>query len=168
MNCQKMRIDIAALLDEYPGGMAASRVRQHLQGCPACSRFYEEQRDLDKVLKSAPQLELPARVWEGIESRLMSRPVPAPPSNWFADLLVWPNFRYAFASAVLLALVSLAVFKATLSPRPDDEQILAEIRAFQVEVQGNPFDLETGQENPFYSFGPTPGKNPFKSVRSTK
>jgi predicted anti-sigma-YlaC factor YlaD len=168
MNCRKMRIDIIALLDESLGEVPASRIRQHLQSCPACLHFYEEQRNLDRLLKSEPQLDLPVQIWEGIESRLLSRPAPAPPLRWLGTLFEWANFRYAFASAILLVIVSVAVFRVTVTPRPEDEQLLAEIRAYQVEVQGNPFLKEIGRENPFYAFSLRGGKNPFNSVRSTK
>jgi anti-sigma factor RsiW len=168
MSCDRMRIEIVALLDENLGGLAVSRVRRHLQGCPACSRFYEEQQGLEALFKSAPELDLPVQVWERIESRLMSRPAATTPSSWFADLLLWPNFRYAFASAVLLALFSLAVLMTTLPRHPNDVGILADIRSYQIQVGGNPFMEDVEQNNPFYAFGLPGGNNPFNGTRSVK
>ncbi len=86
-------------LDEYPPAEAA-RIREHLEGCPACSERLEEERSVrarahDILGLAAPQVELPS--FEELRA-YVERTRPAGPA------IPLRSYRMRLAASVVLAL----------------------------------------------------------------
>ncbi len=170
MNCEGWRIEISACLDGSSDPKTVARLREHLDTCPSCRSFYQEQSQLNALLGS-PELELdpPQYLWYRIESRMGRRQeVPGRLVAFLAGLRpIWsvPRLRYAVLTSLILLVGSLSVLEIQ-NNRAADQALLARIDAYELKVQGNPFlsDLEepAPSDNPFISLGASTS-NPFKS-----
>ena len=87
MNCDEVRVQISALLDDNQE-VQVKDIHDHLGSCSSCSEFYEEKLKETEWLKEAEnfQLEPPPGIWEGIDSEITPKPKtsgkkPAPPSK---------------------------------------------------------------------------------------
>lgn len=152
MNCHELRPDITALADDNLESQLASGVQEHLASCSLCTQFYYQQLQLTQWFKTGEvQLDPPTEIWRTIETRIERERKP----SWSVlDLFQVPSLRYAWAGSTFLILFSL--FSVTLL-RTDGQidarqQILADLKSYTVETQGNPFWPPVKRQNPFVDF----------------
>jgi len=133
MECEDVRNRLKAFVDDDLEGSELTAVRDHLDGCPSCSRAARQMSQLPGVLQAWPAAELPDGLYARLKAGLESR------EPWWRTFLT-PAFagraalRIAGAAAVVL--VTLAVSghfrKPQLAP-PDDE--IATINFYVTEHQ---------------------------------
>jgi predicted anti-sigma-YlaC factor YlaD len=168
MNCEAWRTEIVALVDGSCEPREIPKVERHLGVCPACRSFYREQLELSALL-GAPELEAtpPEHLWYRIESRLQPvRKEVGWAARWVGWLDLWrfPALRYAAVSALVLIVASLFFLNLGESAR-SDPRVLAQLEAYDLRVEGNPFLARLGEprtpSNPFFTIEPTL-HNPFQ------
>jgi len=83
--CELMEVEVSALADGELGAAQTLRTVDHVLGCPSCSEFYRQARDLDATLSEvcarAKAEDLPPGLWDrilessepGVYSRRSSR-----------------------------------------------------------------------------------------------
>lgn len=174
MNCEGWRLQIVATLDRSGDPKLASQLESHLENCPSCMAFYQEQSELT-ALFSSPRLELtpPEHLWYRIEDRLPKTvPAAGPDNSRLARLFgFWqlPALRYATAGLLLLLAASASLLDLGNRARTD-QVLLARLDAYQVRVEGNPFlaqPVKANADNPFFSIETSVG-NPFQAKGSLK
>ena len=146
MNCTQVRLHIALLSNDLPEEQIRD-LESHLQACPECRRFHQEQVQLNSLLSLAETVELepPAAVWQGIKARIS----PAQSQgNWFHQVLQLRELRFAAATFAVLLLLSFALL-LSIGPSAGERLVLAELEGFSMEIRGNPFLQEMRQVNPF-------------------
>ena len=161
MECEGVKIQVSALLDASLDVEQVKVMEQHLESCPSCARFYQEELEVAHWLTEAGdfQLDPPPEIWQRIDTQISAK------SSKFGFLL-FPrfDFRYALAGLVILALVSLTLLTLSTSPQ-ENEQLLAELESYQLEVEGNPFLSQMRLTDPFFEVNGQDG-NPFDKWRS--
>lgn len=169
MNCEGWRIQIVALIDGSCEPREIPQVERHLSECASCQSFYREQLEFSALL-GAPEMEAtpPEYLWYRIESRLEGVEAPA---GWSSRLSGWldiwrsPALRYVTVSTSVLLLASLLFLSIRDSGR-DNQRLLAQLDAYEMRVEGNPFLNQLGAaptpSNPFFSIEPT-RNNPFQA-----
>ncbi len=156
-------IEISAYLDGNLKSAKLPSVEKHLRECAECASFCAEQRKLNQILVAAlPDLEVPPQIWSRIEVQLEAGPSKVTGLR-FWDLLRIPRLSYAAASLVLLLAVFLFIF-VTPNRGDEEERMLAELEAFSLEVEGNPFLRDVQADNPFFQFSQDNSGNPFERV----
>ncbi len=170
MNCQQRRLQITALLDGALEPSQEAGLESHLEKCPGCHRFLDEQSELDLLLDAAGlELEPPPRIWNQIEAKVAVVPGPglwerALGSLW--DLIQVPVLRHALAGLLLMTLFSLSLLNL---PRAEDRVLLSRLDSYRVEVpRSNPFlPQDRVAWNPFFQ-GTESAGNPFDNARSPR
>lgn len=167
MNCQQTKLQILELWNSGTDPVMDSAVQQHLGVCPACSTFQLEQKEITRLLgEQLPELEPPARIWLQIEEQIS---VPQDKGWEFSlqgviDLFWLPQFKQVaagLAMAVIFSVLLLNLAENTVEP-----EVLAELEAYHLDIQDNPF-LSRGEEsNPFFDLSPGLRGNPFEEVGS--
>lgn len=160
MNCQQIRFTIVESLGQEI--QLAPEVESHLLTCAACSQFCEEEKQLETLLGAAAfQLEPPGRIWTRIESTIADRSGERFDWDWrsLARLLQVPAWRGAAATLGLLLVVSLSLLR--FGSGPVEPAALAQVDAYQLHVEGNPFRPLSGEENPFLDLTAGLEGNPF-------
>ena len=168
MNCSQARIQISALVDRSVSAVQAMVVKEHLESCDSCGRFYREQVEMGRLLGGmALEVEPPERMWLAIESQ-----VGAGNQTFGLDLsrlltlFEIPSFRQVAVSLVVLVMFSIAFLRLDTSSELN-QQVLAELGSYSVAVDGNPFLLRVeAQENPFLPNLAV--ANPFREYGSPK
>ncbi len=155
-NCQHFRPQLSALADQSLEPEHRTPVEEHLASCSDCSGFLKQELELVQLLGDERfQLEPPPVIWNRIQEQLQS----SEPARWrwvlgqIQDAFQLSELRYAFASLVLLLILS-AVFVDSGSKLGPDPEILAHLDSYTVEVKGNPFwagieDARELRDNPF-------------------
>ncbi len=169
MNCQSWRLQIS---DHLGGALDPDReagLLAHLETCPACARFADQQAELDALLGAdSLELEPPRRMWNQIQARL-SRPPETfreAAARWTRDLLGVPSLRQALAGMAVMLFVSLALIN---QPRQRDSDFLAELESYQMDVGGhNPFLREDTSWNPFFPMRVARDQNLFEESRNQR
>ena len=161
MECEGVKIQVSALLDASLDVEQVKVMEQHLESCPSCARFYQEELEVADWLTEAGdfQLDPPPEIWQRIDTQISAKPCKF-------GFLLFPRFefRYALAGLVILALVSLTLLTLSTSPQ-ENEQLLAELESYQLEVEGNPFLSQMRLTDPFFEVNGPEG-NPFDKWRS--
>ena len=161
MECEGVKTQVSALLDASLDVEQVKAMEQHLESCPSCAKFYEDQLELTEWLQEAGdfQLDPPPEIWQRIDTQISAKP------SKFGFLL-FPrfDFRYAVGGWVILALVSLTLLTLSTSPQ-EDELLLAELESYELEVEGNPFLSQMRLTYPFFEVNGQDG-NPFEKWRS--
>lgn len=149
MNCQEIRPQITAYIDNSLESQLVSEVRRHLDSCAACAEFHREQLQLaDWFSSGSIELEPPAQIWAGIEGRL----APASAFHWnFLEFFQFPSFRYALAGVAALLFLSAALLLNS-GEAVSFNSALAQIESYNLNVEGNPFWPEVRSQNPFFEF----------------
>ena len=162
MECEGVKVQVSTLLDASLDVEQVKAMEQHLESCPSCARFYREELEVADWLTKAGdlQLEPPPEIWQRIDSQISAQP------SKFQLPSLWPRFefRYAVASLVILALVSLTLLTFSITPQ-GNEQLLAELESYELEVEGNPFLSQMQLQDPFFEVNGPEG-NPFDKWRS--
>jgi anti-sigma factor RsiW len=162
MNCDGVKVQVSALLDASLDVEQVKAMEQHLESCPSCARFYQEELELADWLTEAGdfQLDPPPEIWQRINSQISAQPCT------FQLPSLWPRFefRYAVAGLVILALVSLTLLTLSTAPQ-GNELLLAELESYELEVEGNPFLSQMRLTDPFFEANGPEG-NPFDKWRS--
>ncbi len=156
-NCQHFRPQLSALADQSLEPEHRTQVEEHLASCLDCTGFMKQELELVQLLGDERfQLEPSPLIWNRIQEQLQS----SEPPRWrwilgqIQDAFQLNELRYAFASLVLLLIIS-AVFVDSGSRLGPDPQILAHLDSYTVEVkEGNPFwagieDARELRDNPF-------------------
>lgn len=114
MKCSKARKMINDYMDDNLDPKKNATLERHLESCPDCQMFL---KDFQRIVKSAQELEdvsPSAQTWLKIKARLKAeaQTVLAPEiqkRKWFDFLFYQPKLKYAFSSALLLAVIVGAV-----------------------------------------------------------
>ena len=167
MDCSKWSADISAYLDGSLEPARTPALLEHLEVCPECASFYQEHLRITQLFSAAlPDQDPPESIWLGIESRLATGPaLEERPFRW--NFIGWfrvPQLGYALAAAVVCVLVGLVL----LQKPEDNSKYLAELEAYTIEVQGNPFQERMGTENPFLQLSHFESGNPFEGLGGSK
>ncbi|MDA2933893.1 zf-HC2 domain-containing protein [Acidobacteria bacterium AH-259-D05] len=164
MDCEGVKIQVSALLDANLDVEQVKEMERHLESCPSCAQFYQEELELAQWLKEAGnfQLEPPPAIWQRIDSQISAEPRKS-------SLLLLPvfDFRYAVAGLAILILFSLALLSIFTTPQ-GDLQLLAELESYSLEVEGNPFLSQMRLKDPFFEFDGKAEGNPFNKWRSNQ
>ncbi len=164
MNCQEQRIRITAWIDHSLEAESVALVKQHLGTCSSCARFYREQADLSEWLNRNDVCLTPSpMVWERIEATLSRHPSRRESHfsiDSFLDLFRLPALRYALASTAAFIFFSLFLFDVGSHPR-EERQLLLSLKAYTLEVDGNPFQERMDHSNPFFTSRLPGDQNPF-------
>jgi predicted anti-sigma-YlaC factor YlaD len=162
MECEGIKVQVSTLLDTSLDVEQVKEMEQHLESCPSCARFYQEELEVAHWLTEAGDFQLnpPPEIWHRIDSQISANP------SW-SDFLVFPSFdfRYALAGVVALALVSLTLLTLSTSSQ-DNELLLAELESYELEVEGNPFLSQMRLTDPFFEMTGQAEENPFDKWRS--
>ena len=162
MKCKNWKIQISAYLDGALDKADRQAVIQHIESCRECRVFHEENVTLSSLFSVHAEGKSPSPfIWNKIERRITSaNGKTSRPS--FLDHFRLPRLAYGMASAMLL--ISLAALVQLRGPSVEDRQLLAEMDAYTIDVQGNPFLNRTSNEidNPFFRHE-TGSVNPFDS-----
>ena len=167
MKCKDWKIKIFEFLDGALGEAEASKVLSHIESCPECRRFNEEHSAVGNLVSAHVENAAPSPfTWSKIEHRITSEPE-AVPGRAILDYLRMPRFAYGLASA--LVLICLAALIQLRGPSSEELQLLAEMDAYTIEAQGNPFInmREPGDDNPFFSYE-SGSVNPFENKAEAK
>lgn len=162
MKCKDWKIKISAFLDGALDEAESSKVISHIESCPECRSFNQEHSALNALFSARAADAAPSPfTWNKIERRITSGAEEAPRQS-FLDYLRMPRLAYGLASAMVL--ISLAALVQLRGPSSEELQLLAEMDAFTIEAQGNPFiDMtSTDSSNPFFSYA-AKSVNPFDS-----
>ncbi len=163
-SCRGFLLSISALADDNLEAVSVPAVRAHLAECQACSRLYQEQRELSDWLRAGfPEADPAPAIWSRIESRL---PVPRG-SLWeqlgsgLAAAIRFPEVRYLTASLVLLAILS-GGFMGRIQEAQPVPPVYAKAE--------NPFLLALKQETFPSSLAQRAekGENPFDLIRGVR
>ena len=173
MSCQKHRFQIIAWGDGSLDGDPAL-LKAHLDSCPACSEFHDQQLELGSLLSAAElELELPAGIWAAVRTHVevgTRQEVPQRLVDRFREWIPrWhspsvPALGWAGLAAVLL--LSLSLFQLPSGPDP---ALMAQLDHYTVErlQPGNPFLVSVKRSNPFLSTDfNTNRDNPFAAIGS--
>ena len=114
---------ISAFSDQVATPEEASRLQEHLQGCPECRQLLHDLKGLAAAVGEeavpAPPLHLAERIRMRIESGNASRPAPAATVFWRSP------FPLAAAATLLMATtIWLALRREATSPNPSTSQAL--------------------------------------------
>lgn len=165
MKCREWRREIVEWLDGRSAHAEGDELFRHLEDCSECSLFYDEQMEADRVLQAAREvrLEPPPFLWQRIEARIqeMERvPTARPTFAFLLDLFRMPQASYGLGAVLLLLLTGLVAIE-TRHPGAVDQEILARLEAYSIEVDSNPFLGPEKEQNPFISLGQSNQQNPF-------
>ena len=133
MECEDVRKQLKAFIDNDLEGYEQTAVRDHLDGCQDCSRVAGEMDKLKGVLQAWKAAESPETLYERLKVRLKSR------ESWWEKILTPAFVRKAalrLAEAAAIVLITLAVsgrFQAPQIAPPDDD--LATINLYMTEHQ---------------------------------
>ena len=137
MSCHDRRPDTSAFVDGQLGPEESAHLQQHLTSCSECRDFHTDLLAAHAVFERARRvrLEPPAHIWTRIEARLREKEAAPTPAQRLAALLTVP--RYGYATAFTMLVVSLFI----VANRQDElaRRSLAELDAYRLEVEGNPF-----------------------------
>jgi predicted anti-sigma-YlaC factor YlaD len=162
MECEGVKVQVSTLLDASLDVEQVKAMEQHLESCPSCARFYQEELEVAHWLTDAGdfQLDPPPEIWQRIDSQISAKP------SRFGFLL-FPrfDFRYAAAGLVIFALVSLTLLTLSTSPQ-ENELLLAELESYELEVEGNPFLSRMKLTDTFLGLPGQAEENPFDKWRS--
>lgn len=167
MKCDEIQLEISALLDGNLAAGEAEKVRSHCRRCPSCRDFLKEQRELAPFLRSNdPGQDPPAHLWYQIRDRIETQ---ASVGKATSSRHSWWNFlqipRWVYPTGAAAALLYLSFLLIDFDGQPNQENYLAELEEFNLQVAGNPFLSEVGNaENPFLDMtAPQNPDNPFQS-----
>lgn len=74
MSCELWKLEISALLDGALDANQEAEVNRHISCCAECRSFFQEHSRLTHFFReSAPVLDPPEIIWQGIEDRIASR-----------------------------------------------------------------------------------------------
>ena len=162
MECEGTKVQVSTLLDANLDIEQVKELEGHLESCPSCAQFYEEQLELSKLLQVAEnfQLEPPPAIWQRIDSQISA-------ATERSSFLFFPHFnlRYALAGVVVLILVAASVL-SLFTTRQEERLLLAELESYTLEVEGNPFLSQIGLKDPLFDLNGQLGENPFDKWRS--
>lgn len=71
MDCQHARFAMQTALDAAPAGLPPHAVREHLEACPACRRFWAEQQAIESGLHALAEAS-PETFPEGLHRKIMA------------------------------------------------------------------------------------------------
>ena len=168
--------EISAWVDRQLDDRAAGRVEAHLQTCASCRAVGQDMTAITRMFRAPEPLELPQDLWARVAASLQEVPrakeLPSyTPAGWQSLVPRWLRAQgWAYAAIMLLAILSVFLFRQTVSNRADRialDQIDSEyntLAALQAESY-NPFRL-TGAtvqnvSNPFSLGQPDTRGNPF-------
>jgi anti-sigma factor RsiW len=117
MLCEDALDLIEPLLDDELEAPAAERLRNHLEGCPSCSREAAAARQLLTELRSLPEFDPPARVLERLQAAT-ERSTLFSLANHRNRKMAW----LAAAAALVLAVGALTIDRR--QPDPTDAEAL--------------------------------------------
>jgi len=145
---------------------------RHARRCSSCARFLAEWRETESILETAAKGRLtpPPELWGRIEQRLVAdawedRVLAAPP----AATRFLPAFGRGFLAAAASLLVAVGVWAGWRSTTVGaDPELLARLDAFEVPVEGNPFEPGVSPTNPFFPEEAAVTGNPFKTGGVTR
>lgn len=166
MNCSERQLDISAYLDGSLDPVRNSAVEKHMAECADCASFYTEHLELNELFQAAvPDRQPPERIWHRLEAQLAEdQRAVAVSRTWdFRNLFRMPQLGYAGALCVLVLMVGLFLID-TPGTGSDEQRYLAELEAFNIEVEGNPFLGDIRAENPFLKLGQFDAGNPFERL----
>ena len=163
MKCKDWKIKISEFLDGALDEAESAKVLSHIESCPECGRFYDEHSAICELVSSRAENAAPSPfTWNKIERRITSEPEAAP-GRTILDFLRMHRFAYGLASAMVL--ICLAALIQLRGPSSEELQLLAEMDAYTIEAQGNPF-ISMGDpagDNPFFSYE-SGSANPFDNT----
>ncbi len=166
MNCSSWKRDISAWLDGALPPGKVEEMRLHIETCPDCARLHAELTPVSEVFESARQVELdpPPFMWQRIQARIQEQEEIRSSQSSRSGLLAWfgiPQLRYALGASLLL-LVTGVVAIQTRSPQSIDPDSLMQLDSYTMEVSGNPFLRQSGEQNPFFGLSQQEPGNPFE------
>ncbi len=163
-SCRGFLLSISALADDNLDAASAPSVRAHLAECPRCARIYAEQRELSDWLRAAsPDVDPAPEIWARIESRL---PVPRA-SLWeqlgsgLAAAVRFPEFRYAAAGLVMLAILSGGFMERIQEAQPVPRVYAKAENPFLAALKQETFSSSLAQRA-------EKGENPFEAIRGER
>lgn len=168
MACKSWGRQICEYVDGSLSFALQSHVREHLRTCSSCSALASQLEQLRGILAQVDtRLEPPAHLWRQIERKILERNSTARKRWIWTDLFSWLEPRrvgYALAASVFAVTL---IFTLHLR-RSDSERtaIIAELDAFDLQIQENPFLGPVGSGNPFYSIDTPAQGNPFRVAGS--
>ena len=118
MNCSRFETLLTDYLEKRLEPPVQSAAREHLAGCEACGRTFEQVVALHRALSDFPELKPPADLVDRILLATSGRPRG---SRLWRDT-VWPTFevfmtrRFAFATILLFVFLSLSEFLPLCQP----------------------------------------------------
>lgn len=168
MSC-KREFDILAFLDGSLPESRSSGVQAHLESCPDCAAFHEEQVAFNDLLTAVePQpLTPPDEIWSRIEASIIESQSEERAGGTFLDRFVdffrMPQLGYGFAAGLLLMITGIVAVHTQQSSQVVN-QTLAELDRFSIEAPAgeNPFLINGSDENPFFIFEEDGEGNPFR------
>lgn len=165
MKCRKWRREIVEWLDGRTSHAEEEALFRHLAECPDCAAFHAEQLEVNRVLQSASEvrLEPPPFLWQRIEARIREvegASASRPAFSTLLDLFRLPQARYGLGAMLLLLLTGLVAIE-TRHPGSVDQEILARLEAYSINVDANPFLGPEKEQNPFFALEQAKQKNPF-------
>ena len=162
MKCENWKIQISAYLDGALDTAESQAVLQHIESCRECRTFHEETLALSSLFSVRAEGKSPSPfIWNKIERRITAQEETKNRLS-FLDFFRLPRMAYGMASAMLLiALVALVQLRG---PSVENRQLLAEMDAYTIQAEGNPFLARTSLEsdNPFFRYK-AGSVNPFNS-----
>ena len=166
MNCSNWKRDISAWLDGSLSPEKVKKVRLHLETCPDCTSFRAELSQVDEVFESARQVELnpPPFMWQRIQARIQEQEETLSSQSSRGGLLAGfgiPQLRYAIGASLLLLVTGVVAIR-TRSPQSIDPESLTQLDSYTMEVSGNPFLIQSGEQNPFFGLSQQEPGNPFE------
>lgn len=172
MKCHRWQVEISAWLDDQLSSREAESLQAHLNGCPECRRFYQDQLEGQALLEQATELRLQPgpQVWAGVRARIAATASRSErswcPPHWGAFGIP----RLAYGVVTLLIVVAGMFWMLRWQPDALELRQLAELDEFSLDVAGNPFIMEARfeRENPFLPVAFGDDGNPFSQNRGGK
>jgi anti-sigma factor RsiW len=111
---------LSIFIDGEAGPEDSRQVERHLQSCPACQRYVQQQKELAQLLRQEVSLARQAvdfqRLEEQIFGKTAKRPAPGHPVRQW--LLSWKLMLPVAATAALILLFSTSLFDPPAPPGP--------------------------------------------------
>lgn len=144
MHCQHARKNISLAMDDRLGASALRSLREHLQDCPVCRAWQQEQAQLAALLQAVPEL-TPAPGFCGAVLDRLDRPAVRRSPFALSPLLFHPTL---FRAAMLLLLVLSGALGFFLGDRLESPPAQAGAAAFSQAM-----NLDAFADLPADSFG---------------
>ncbi|HEY3129915.1 MAG TPA: hypothetical protein VGL91_10685 [Acidobacteriota bacterium] len=161
MKCREAENEI---LSRFDAAEVSLELKTHLAGCRRCSTLLAESAEVDTLFQRAAVLEPAPFLWTRIQNRLSERRAR---NGWFSGLV--PS-AYAWATVVLLVLLSFFLTSVENSNSINLDQILAQSGLTAQSANSNPFLMAQTEavsgSNPFLEAMMPRATNPFEPRRS--